>query len=450
MAHILCITTGLTGILNASFELMRRLEKDGHRVTCACPKSVGAKVKAQGFEYLQLEPINYEPAPKIPKLEGRFKKLKRFFYKISNRKSRQKAALLNLNLTGFSKKIKEVNPDLWIVDVELHDYIMTLVAQKKPILLLSQWFSIWYRRGLPPLLESTIPGEGWRGSAVGLWWAWRKIKMQRFWIFLKKKIISGGTNRRTVLEQYAKKIGFPKKNIRENYWPGPFVYSDLPVINMTPAELEFPHDVRPNSTYAGAFVFENRKETRSDEAVNRKLESLFLQKKSTGKSLIYCSVSTYREGDRAFLKKLIVAVAERKDWLLILGLGGMLDADFLQPLPENVYAFGWIPQLKVLAEADLSINHGGIHTINECLHFRVPMLVYSGKRSDQNGCAARVHFHEVGIQADKDLDSPIDISRKIELVLKEEKFQKNVDRIHDECEKYKNNQVLESLVRDFL
>ena len=37
MAHILCMTTGLTGILNASFEVVRRLEKRGHRLTYACP-----------------------------------------------------------------------------------------------------------------------------------------------------------------------------------------------------------------------------------------------------------------------------------------------------------------------------------------------------------------------------------------------------------------------------
>ena len=37
MAHVLCLTTGLTGILHASFEVVRRLEAWGHHVTYACP-----------------------------------------------------------------------------------------------------------------------------------------------------------------------------------------------------------------------------------------------------------------------------------------------------------------------------------------------------------------------------------------------------------------------------
>ena len=448
MAHIVCMTSGLTGILNASFELMRRLEADGHRVTCACPQPVGEQVRAQGFAYLQLLPVNYEPAPALPEFRGFFKKGKRLFYKYSNRKKRQAEAISNLKMNDFAERLKNIEADLWIVDVELHEHLMTLVAKEQPILLLSQWFSLWHRRGLPSLLSETIPGEGWRGSRLGLWWAWCKIKAQRFWIFFKKRILSGGTDRRSVLKKYAEQIGFSKKYIRENYWPGPFTYAELPVISMTAEELEFLHDLRPNLKYVGPMVFENRKDTQTDDAVDQKLNHLFLQKKEDEQSLIYCSVSTFRQGDRRFLKKLIAAVAERKDWMLILGLGGMLETDFLNPLPKNVHAFGWIPQLKVLAEADLSINHGGIHTINECLHFRVPMLVYSGKRSDQNGCAARVHFHKVGIMADKDVDDSVAIRQKIERLLTDESFRRKAVEFSEISEKYKKEKRLETIIEE--
>ena len=425
---------------------MRRLELAGHEVIAACPKAVGEKVQAQGFEYVQLLPVNYDPAPKVPNFQGLTGKMKRFLYQIRHKKSRQKAAIAALGMNDFEQKLKEIQPDLLLLDVELHEHITTAVAKKWPTILLSQWFSLWHRKGLPPLLHDTIPDKGWRGSKVGLWWTWWKLKRQRWWIFWKKKIRSGSTNRRAILQKYAAQVGFPKRYIRENYWPGPFVYGELPVLNMVAEELEFPHNVRPNSYYIGPMVFENRADIRSNSTVEKQLEALFLEKKRANKKLIYCSVSTYRKGDTSFLKKLVEAVQNREDWLLVLGLGGQLDTHFLQPLPENVHAFAWIPQLKVLAEADLSINHGGIHTINECVYFGVPMLVYSGKRSDQNGCAARVHFHEIGVMADKDVDTVAAIEKRIEAFFLDEKYKNNVAKIQAISENYKTEKRLEQLV----
>lgn len=439
MAKIVIITSGLTGILHASFELVARLEAAGHEVIYACPKEVGEKVQAQGFKYVQLPAINYFPEPELPDFKGKIQKIKRLYFKWRNKNSRQKVAIASLKMREFEAVIEKLNPDLWILDVELHEHIMTLVAKKKRVLLLSQWFSLWHRKGLPPLLQDTIPGENWQGSAIGLVWAWWKIKRQRWWIFWKKKIRSGGTNRRSILQKYAQEIGFSKRYILENYWPGPFVYGELPVMNMTALELEFPHDIRPNSFYVGPMVFENRVDIQTNSEVDKRLNAIFKIKKESGKSLIYCSVSTYRKGDKAFLKKIMEAVRGREDWILILGLGGMLETNFLQPLPENVHAFGWISQLKVLAEADLSINHGGIHTINECIHFGVPMLVYSGKKSDQNGCAARVHFHKIGVMADKDLDDAATIEKKVDLVLSDEIYRENVEIMsRNISKKYKN------------
>ena len=43
MAKIICITTGLTGILNASFELVARLQQAGYEVCYASPKNVAEK-----------------------------------------------------------------------------------------------------------------------------------------------------------------------------------------------------------------------------------------------------------------------------------------------------------------------------------------------------------------------------------------------------------------------
>ena len=427
MAKILCITTGLTGILNASYEVANRLQKAGHECILSSPSAVGQKVKEQGFNYLQLYPVNFDPAPKAPEFTGALKKIKRGFHKLVFLKQRRAKALESLGMKEFMLKIDSIKPDIILVDLELHEHIMTLYMSSYKLVLLSQWFSTWNRKGLPPIVSDAIPGIGFNGSKLGIKFSWMKINLTRGIVFLKKKITSVYTDRRSILQLYAKSIGFPKKFISTNYWPGPFSYDQLPVLSMTMKELEFPHDVRPNLDYVGAMVYSNRKDTSVDEMVKQKVNALIEEKNKLDKKLIYCSVSTFCKGDISFLKNVINAFNDKEQWVLIISLGGLLESSEFNNLPCNVHAFNRVDQIQVLKNADLSINHGGIHTINECIHLKVPMLVYSGKQSDQDGCAARVHYHKIGLMADKDKDRAEDINSKIELVLSNNKFQVNIE-----------------------
>jgi len=130
----------------------------------------------------------------------------------------------------------------------------------------------------------------------------------------------------------------------------------------------------------------------------------------------------------------------------VISYGGKNTDAIVEKLPRNVFVFSYISQLKVLEKADCSINHGGIHTINECIYYNVPMLVYSGKQSDQNGCAARVHYHQLGIMADKDKDQPEDISTKIKLILTDNKYKQRIIEMQKHFIKYKADGCLENIV----
>ncbi|MEM9821938.1 MAG: nucleotide disphospho-sugar-binding domain-containing protein [Bacteroidota bacterium] len=445
MAHILCITSGLTGILNASFEMVSRLEAAGHRVSCASPKAVQEKVEAQGFTFLPLPPMAIALAPPLPQFKGIWGKAQRMWLKYRLAGQRKTAAIEALQMEHFRNLLRSEAPDFLIVDVELHEYIMTAYSMQQPMILLSQWFSLWKRPGLPPLLHDTLPGQGWSGSTLGLQLAWLKIRLNRWWIFQKKKWRSMGTNRRAVLQTYAQQVGFPLDYIRENYWPGPFTYGQLPVISITAKEMEFPHDLRPNLHYVGPMVYAQRKE-KKDQKVIQSIEQILKDGIEKERTIIYCSVSTFKTGDVQFLQKVIEAVRAQKQWVLIIGMGGLLQQERFAALPENVYAFSWVPQLKVLAKAHLSINHGGIHTINECIYYKVPMLVYSGKRSDQNGCAARVAYHELGIMGDKDKDDVTAIREKITAVCSQRIYQKNIDQLHERMQLYQKDKKLTKIV----
>jgi len=450
MAKILCATSGLTGILNASFELVARLQAAGHEVMYTTPKPVGIRVEAQGINYVQLPEISDFPDDDIPNYKGSLRKVKRWLYKIQHQKARQAKGLDMIRPTGFQTLINTFQPDLILLDVELHEYIIAANVTSIPLVLLSQWFSLWRRPGLPYLLHDTIPGEGWSGSQLAIMLSWSKIRMQRWWIFTKKQVFSGRTDRRSLLLAYARENNFPLSYIRENNWPGPFTYDILPVLNMTIAELEFPHSPRPNAFYVGMMVKENREEVTGLHFDKNKLDNAFDYQKEIGATLIYGSVSTLKSGDLSFIKKIIAAVADQQEWMLIIGLGGLIDEDRLGQMPTNVFAFNYVPQLAVLSVAQLSINHGGIHTINECIHYGVPMLVYSGKRSDQNGCAARITYHGLGIMADKDEDEIEDIRKNIQEVLHNPVYRQKTETIKSLNQGYTENRILEKQIEKFL
>jgi len=214
--------------------------------------------------------------------------------------------------------------------------------------------------------------------------------------------------------------------------------------------MEFPHPIRPNLTYVGPMVAPNRIELSKRANIDKDLEKIIQEQKERKAALIYCSVSTLSKGDLSFIKKLIAAVEGKQNWILVIGMGGLVAEEVLGTLPENVFAFSFVPQLKILAAADCSINHGGIHTINECIYYKVPMLVYSGKKSDQNGCAARVHYHGLGIMADKDKDDREEIQKNINNILTNKSFKRKVEEMNSHFMKYKKDICLESVISGYL
>ncbi len=420
-SHILIITTGLTGMLHASFELVSRLEKAGYRVTYACPHDVRERVEAQGFTYLQLPPVNFNPAPKTPAYRYKWQ---RAAYRIFNFRRQQKTAIQQLGMDEFSATLRQVKPDKILMDMELHEHIITAVSMGFPVTLLSQWFSVWEREGLPPLWSDLMPDE-----CDDVKKNWQKERTKRRWRSWKQRLLSAFTDRRSVLRAYAKIVHFPLQELVSYQWPEPFGYRTLPVWSMTHWALEFPHEPRPDVRYIGGMVYVQRKDIRTKNIVNQQLTNIFNQKKQSGYRLVYCSISTMKKGDSTFVQHIIEAVSGRQDWILIVGMGGQSMKDFEMSIPSNVHIFDWIPQLKVLQHADCSINHGGIHTINECIYFRVPMLVYSGEQHDQNGCAARVAYHGIGIRGNKNEDDKNMIQQHIERVLTDASFKLKMDRI---------------------
>jgi len=444
MAHILLITTGLTGILHAGFEVMARLEKAGHRLTYACPGERKAEVEAQGFVYQQLPELLVQSIDRTPDFRQRWR---RILYRLTHIRQLRKDALVDLKIDEFIATLQQLQPDLILIDVELHEYIISSKSIGYKVILLSQWFTMWEADGVPPLQSNIIPNEYNHANIRRLWQQTRRDRRKMIW---RQKIRSLFTDRASVLEMYARRAGFPVRELLRYQWPAPFGYRTLPVLSMTAWELEFPHTPRPNLYYIGPMVYAQRKDTKTTMQTKERLRQIFEEKKQNGHALIYCSFTTMRASDNAFADKIIEAVAKHPDWILVMGHGGVSGDELPKNMPKNVHVFDWMPQLYVLQHADCSINHGGIHTINECIHFRVPMLVYSGQQSDQDGCAARVAYHQIGIRANKNKDNVITISRNIETVLSNTIFKKNLATVHEKYLAQKQEKTLERFIKNFV
>lgn len=445
MAHVLCITSGLTGILHASFEVVRRIEARGHRVTYLSSSPVAETVEAQGIRFMALPPFVSDPVPHRPPRGGPIGRLGALVTRVATRPVRVRQGTEALRLDAYEQTLQSLAPDLIVADIEAHESILAAHRLGVRLLLLSQWFSTWSGTGMPPLGSDVVPGRGPAGDPEAVRELWdqaeRRTEAKR-----RRRLLRGHVDRGDVLRAYAQKSGVPPGELTLTAFPPPLAYRSLPVLSMTLAELEFPQTPRPNLHYVGPMVDAERHDLRVGAEVGGRVESVVQWSRETGAKLISCTVSSMDAGDTTFVRKLIRAVARRPDWLLVVGLGGNVEPEALGALPPNAFAFGWTPQLRLLEAADVSVNHAGIHTINECIHFGVPMLVYSGGRYDQNGCAARVDYHGIGLRGDKDLDDESEIGRKLARVLEEPGFRQNMARVRAHYVRHREENSVGTLV----
>jgi len=118
MGHIFIVTTGLTGILNASFEMARRLKLAGHEVTLGAPRPVGDRVAAEGLDFEEFPFINTDPAPPLPESAG---KPRRMWLRFIHQKQRRAAALESYRPYAFKAAIGRPNSEPILIDIALHE-----------------------------------------------------------------------------------------------------------------------------------------------------------------------------------------------------------------------------------------------------------------------------------------------------------------------------------------
>jgi MGT family glycosyltransferase len=145
--------------------------------------------------------------------------------------------------------------------------------------------------------------------------------------------------------------------------------------------------------FDGRFVFVG-------PSLRRESGSGFYVPGETDKPLLYISLGTLNNEFPEFFKLCAKAFGSC-DWRVIMAIGNRIDRTVLGDLPPNIVAVPHVPQLEVLANADLFITQGGMNSAQEALHFGVPLFVIPST-PEQAVTARRVTELGLGGQLDQE------------------------------------------------
>jgi len=453
MADIVFIAHGLTSPLNASLALCHRLRADGHSVTFVSHADIDEVVRANGFSFIRLG----DDARIRAQAEAQNRRNPWRWFR-SMRQLRAQSA----HSDEITRVVASLEPDLLIIDIEMHYAIIATASLKIRTILAMNWFTVFRRPGLPPPDSKIVPDGGPDDARVARH-EWRAVRARATVARIRHKLgrggvgdivrpISYGTYHYADLKVVARARGYHLgEETDRGQWLRPYTYTSYPILCFNAWEMELPHEPPRNLRYAGPMVNLDRSEPRlSGEALAR--WTTWKERRASGgahRPLIYCSLGSYW-ADVDFLKTVVDTFRRRADWDLILGLGQQVTADEFGDVPDNVILLEWAPQLEVLAHADVAINHAGVTSVNECILFGVPIVAYSPDLLDQDGVAARISFHGVGIAARWHTGDPQQLERHIQRVLGDGSFRSNAQAMGDEFRRYRDEKVAETLVRRYI
>ena len=137
-------------------------------------------------------------------------------------------------------------------------------------------------------------------------------------------------------------------------------FSSLAQISQQAPEFDFPRRFLPECFH---YVGPLRRSSR------RRVE--FPWERLSGRPMIYASLGTLQNRNPKLFHCFAEACSGLEVQLVIAGAG----EESLGPLPRNVLAVSYAPQLALLQRASLTLTHGGLNTVLDSLACGVPLLV---------------------------------------------------------------------------
>ena len=432
MNKILIVTVGIRSHLYTHLGFAERAAELGWQIAIACPmKIIRDTVQSAGYSFYVLKPQEgrMHAPPSVFRIRA-FKQEK------ANAEARRLAIFSNL---GLPDVLSDFDPDLVIVDSELHEYILISIAQGRTTAVFEPHFSTERRPNVPVLSDTFIPSDGML-SRLRCSAGWGLFQAKRSAIRLLQRLLYGPNDKHSVITDLASqlRLGLPG-TMDTGQWHF-YDFPNLVCLRCTIPDIDFsPGSVRPNQVFLGPMIRRETNEARELETLGKVDE--FLAHQPDGRPTILLTF-----GSMLSMKSRVecaIDAVRSKDVSMLVACREYFGSDAMSDLPDNVFVADWLPIVPVLKKVDVAVTHGGPATIQECIDACVPMLLYSMDVRDQNGNVARVCGKNMGL-AGSNHDTAADMWRKISHLLAEGVFLENCETMAAELRKYDTLEVLGS------
>ncbi|WP_179030732.1 macrolide family glycosyltransferase [Paenibacillus kribbensis] len=148
-----------------------------------------------------------------------------------------------------------------------------------------------------------------------------------------------------------------------------------------------------------------------------------------GKKVLYISMGTVLDHTEDFFNTCIEAFSDFEG-IVVIAAGEKADFTKINPAPEHFIISPYVPQLEVLRHTDVFITHGGMNSVNEGIHFNVPLVVLPQDK-DQPMVAQRLTELQAGYRITKDRIHVQSLREAVHEVMSNAAYKEGVQKIND-------------------
>ncbi|PZE20252.1 macrolide family glycosyltransferase [Paenibacillus xerothermodurans] len=144
--------------------------------------------------------------------------------------------------------------------------------------------------------------------------------------------------------------------------------------------------------------------------------------------VIYISMGTVLGDVEDFFNTCVDAFAHF-DGKVVIAAGDRADFTKIKTAPSNFIISHYVPQLEVLDKTDVFITHGGMNSVNEAIHFNVPLVVIPHDK-DQPMVAQRLVELNAAYRLDKSSVNAQALRTAVDKVLSDQTYRKGIEQIN--------------------
>ena len=426
---IVFIVSTFVSHIYGTMGLARRLQARGFRVEYWGERGCRRIVQGQGFAHHELDSVWYcYERTALTGAGGLLRNPRSAVAKVLSLRARRRA--LGDALTSFEQSLERqlarAAPALTILDPMVIAYYPLLRARGLRCVALQDKPLPAADPLVPPPTSALVPRNTGPGRArIRARWLQERLTervrrlgsrcLNRLGSYTTEQLVTAAQRRSGLAAEH---LQARRRVAYELHFPG------LEEWVLGAPEADFPrlHPLSPNIRYIGPCVDLQRRQT--IVPVARAPGTRYLIYISMGTSVPHWSV------DLALLRRMVAAFGGVAGLQVMVALGNMRARAELSSSFDNVHVFPFLPQLNVLGIADLAITHAGANAFRECIATNTPMLAFP-RALDQEGNAARIVYHGLGLRGSRLLDSVASIRRKALHILEDERFLMRVRRLND-------------------